>query len=204
MNRKTFTSPGKKPSGVAKNVSTKTMTTSNTNLIVESSIYSKLPKTDISEISSKESLSQDSNIYKLSLLKKYAPDNVTEKELNDLLKLKYKNENLIIDENNKDIIIEIIGMLRIYSISYIMDFLDKAPNKEWIFWQQTFMNAGKVSVEREIFINRAEEIGVKGVGKCRYCTGTELVYAQKQVSSGDEPMRVYVRCITCGQHWKQG
>ena len=58
----------------------------------------------------------------------------------------------------------------------------------------------EVEVTWKIF----EEIGVKGVGKCRYCPGTELVFAQKQVNSGDEPMKVYVRCVTCGQHWKQG
>jgi DNA-directed RNA polymerase subunit M/transcription elongation factor TFIIS len=136
------------------------------------------------------------------IFKKYAPNNVNDMDIDFLLNLQYDNGDFKIQE--KDVIIEVVGMLRLYETKYVLDFLEDAPNKEWIFWEQEFMNVGKVSVEREIFINRAEEIGVKGAGKCRFCSGTELVFAQKQVNSGDEPMKVYVRCVTCNQHWRQG
>ena len=175
--------------------------TSNMNQVVESTEVIKLPKTP------KKTLISTKEVFVLNrenMFRKYVPVNIKYENVTSLLKLKYLNGNFIIDDNDKDVIIEVIGMLDLYSIDYLLDFLDDAPNKDWIFWTQTFMNIGKVSVEREIFINRAEEIGVKGVGKCRYCTGTELVFAQKQVNSGDEPMKVYVRCVTCNQHWKQG
>ena len=159
------------------------------------------PSTKVTESYQKEIILSTAE----STFRKYVPSNIiTESQIILLLQLKYKNGERIIDDKNKDVIIEVLGMLRIYSIDYVLDFLENSPSKEWIFWEQKFMNIGKASVEREIFINRAEEIGVKGVGKCRYCQGNELVFAQKQVNSGDEPMKVYVRCVTCNQHWKQG
>ena len=180
------------------------LTTSNMNLIA-GYVEPKTPKPPkILKITKEtsEPVKRNFGLDREKVLRKYSPEDINESDINFLLDLRYKNGNFIIQE--KDIIIEVIGMLRLYTKDYVLDFLEDAPNKEWIFWEQEFMNVGKVSVEREIFINRAEEIGVKGAGKCRYCSGTELVFAQKQVNSGDEPMKVYVRCVTCNQHWRQG
>ena len=192
---------GKKASGAKVN----TLYTSNMNQVVESSEINRVPKTPKQSLGLIETYTKQTvELNGKSIFKKYVPPNIESDDVTRLLKLKYANGNFIIDDQDKDVIIEVIGMLNLYNIDYVLDFLEDAPNKEWIFWEPTFMNIGKVSVEREIFINRAEEIGVKGVGKCRYCPGTELVFAQKQVNSGDEPMKVYVRCVTCNQHWKQG
>lgn len=191
---------GKKIVSVAKS---STLYTTDMNQITGSMEPVKKPKTPkpIKIVTSPKQIS-GTNIG--NVFRKYAPFNIDSKDIDYLLELTYPNGIFIINDKDKDVIIEIIGMLNLYPIDYVLDFLSDSPNKEWIFWEQQFMNIGKVSVEREIFINRAEEIGVKGVGKCRFCTGTELVFAQKQVNSGDEPMKVYVRCVTCNQHWKQG
>jgi len=210
MNKILLSPPGKRATKIAEpgkkssNAKISTLYTSDMNLVSESTTIIKPPKLNKSEENTKPLVTKSLEFDKFTILRKYAPSTTSNDDIYQILNLKYVDGNFIIDENHKDIIIEIIGMLNIYSIDYILDFLDESPNKEWIFWDQKFMNVGKVSVEREIFINRAEEIGVKGVGKCRYCPGTELVFAQKQVNSGDEPMKVYVRCVTCGQHWKQG
>lgn len=191
---------GKKTVSAAKS---STLYTTDMNQIIGSMEPEKKPKTP-KLIKPVISTKQISGVNIENVFRKYASSSINSKDIDYLLQLKYPNGIFIINDKDKDVTIEIIGMLNIYPIDYILDFLSDSPNKEWIFWEQQFMNIGKVSVEREIFINRAEEIGVKGVGKCRFCTGTELVFAQKQVNSGDEPMKVYVRCITCNQHWKQG
>ena len=163
----------------------------------------KIPKTPKeSKLTLLEPTKRNYGIDRKAIFRKYVPNNINDMDINFLLNLQYDNGDFKIQE--KDVIIEVVGMLRLYETKYVLDFLEDAPNKEWIFWEQEFMNVGKVSVEREIFINRAEEIGVKGAGKCRFCSGTELVFAQKQVNSGDDPMKVYVRCVTCNQHWRQG
>jgi DNA-directed RNA polymerase subunit M/transcription elongation factor TFIIS len=37
---------------------------------------------------------------------------------------------------------------------------------------------------------------------CRKCRGNQCTYYQQQVRSADEPMTVYINCITCGNRWK--
>lgn len=139
-----------------------------------------------------------------SLFRSYVPQNIDELYIIDLLKLKYNKQNkFIIDIERRDIILEIIGMLLYQPAQDVIDFLIDAPNPGYVLWDQLFMNEGKISIEREITIQQAEEVGVKGVGKCRYCSSNELVFAQKQLSSGDEAMKVFVRCVACQKSWRQ-
>ena len=37
---------------------------------------------------------------------------------------------------------------------------------------------------------------------CRKCKGNQCTYYQMQTRSADEPMTVFVNCITCGNRWK--
>lgn len=37
---------------------------------------------------------------------------------------------------------------------------------------------------------------------CRKCKGKECTYYQMQTRSADEPMTIFVACITCGNQWK--
>lgn len=37
---------------------------------------------------------------------------------------------------------------------------------------------------------------------CRKCKGNQCTYYQMQTRSADEPMTVYVNCLTCGNRWK--
>lgn len=141
---------------------------------------------------------------KESTFKSFLPKNIKDEDIDKILKLKYKDSNtFIINSEDKYITIEVIGLLNNYDYDYALDFLTDAPNRDWILWDNKFMDIGKIKVEREILINRVEEVGVKGVGKCRFCSKDELVYNQKQVNSGDEPMKVYVRCVACNKHWVQ-
>ena len=127
----------------------------------------------------------------------------TEEQILQLSQLKYENASPIIDVNRRDIIMEIIGMLRNQPFSDVIAFLTDAPNPEFILWDQKSMDEGRIRVIREINIQQSEEVGVKGVGKCKYCPSTELVFAQKQTRSGDEPMTVIVRCVMCQKQWRQ-
>ena len=37
---------------------------------------------------------------------------------------------------------------------------------------------------------------------CRKCKGTKTSHYAMQTRSSDEPMTVFVKCLTCGQRWK--
>jgi DNA-directed RNA polymerase subunit M/transcription elongation factor TFIIS len=94
-------------------------------------------------------------------------------------------------------------MLRYQEFDDVIYFLTNAPDPAFILWDQESLDEGRLVVAREIAIQQAEEVGVKGVGKCRYCQSTELVFALRQLRSGDEPATIFVRCVFCTKQWRQ-
>ena len=124
-------------------------------------------------------------------------------QIQEILSLKYSNGKPIIDPNHPDILIEILGMLHKYDGKSVIDFLKRAPNADYIYWEQPSMEEGKAHVAREIEIYQTKEVGVKGVGTCHHCKSNELVYATKQLRSADEASTIFVRCVTCNKQWSQ-
>jgi hypothetical protein len=140
----------------------------------------------------------------LTILTRLTPVwNGTPEQIQQLIALRYATGSPIIDVRRRDIIIEIIGMLTRNPFAEIMEFLTDAPTPEFVLWEQSSLDEGRIKVEREIMIQQAEEVGVRGVGKCRFCPSTELVFAQRQLRSGDEPATVFVRCVMCTKQWRQ-
>lgn len=135
-----------------------------------------------------------------AMLKKIIPE---DDYVEDLMKLTYKNRTeLILTVNNVQIFKEVYAMLLKQGFELTYFFLREAPNANHIMWEQKIMDEGKIALEKEITIQRYEEVGVKGIGRCKYCTSTELIFVQKQINSGDEPMKVFVRCVACQNHWR--
>ena len=127
----------------------------------------------------------------------------TEQQARQLADLTYEDGGPIIDIKRRDVLNEIIGMLYDQPFDDVVDFLTDARDPGYIVWDQKSMDEGRVKVAREIVIQQAEEVGIKGVGKCRYCNSTELVFSQRQLRSGDEPASVFVRCVLCTKQWRQ-
>lgn len=140
----------------------------------------------------------------VSVLSKLAPVwNGTDEQIRQLVELRYVDGTPVIDVKRRDIITEIIGMLLYQPFEDVVLFIRDAPNPEFVLWDQSAMDEGRRKVDREIAIQQAEEVGVKGVGKCRYCPSTELVFATKQLRAGDEAATVFVRCVMCQKQWRQ-
>jgi len=127
----------------------------------------------------------------------------SEENIRVLMGLRYGNGKEIVDPKRRDVIVEIMGMLRDQEFLDVIDFLREADNPEYILWEQGSMDEGRTKVQREISIQQAEEVGVRGVGKCRYCPSKELVFAIRQLRSGDEAATIFVRCVMCQKQWRQ-
>ena len=127
----------------------------------------------------------------------------TEDQIGRLSQLRYTNGNYIVDPNRRDVIMEIVGMLIKQGFDNAYGFLSNVSDIESLLWEQKSMDSGRDKVVREITIQQAEDVGVKGVGKCKYCPSTELVFATKQLRSGDEPATIFVRCVMCSKQWRQ-
>lgn len=39
--------------------------------------------------------------------------------------------------------------------------------------------------------------------KCKRCGKRDTIYTQKQTRSADEPMTLFIRCVPCGNKWRQ-
>lgn len=69
---------------------------------------------------------------------------------------------------------------------------------------QTFINA--IDIEQKA-ASRSDNILVSGMKtdefKCSKCKKRNTVYTQKQTRSADEPMTLFIRCLECGNEWKQ-
>ena len=127
----------------------------------------------------------------------------TTEQVQQLANLRYSNGSNIIDINRKDIIMEIIGILNGHGFDYVIEFLNNASDPGYILWEQPAMDEGHKSVNRELAIYQTTDVGVKGVGRCRYCPSTELVYTTKMTRSGDEGMTIFVRCVMCQKQWRE-
>jgi transcription elongation factor S-II len=51
-----------------------------------------------------------------------------------------------------------------------------------------------------------EDIGINNEGGefvCSRCKGTKTTHYSMQTRSSDEPMTVFICCLTCGKRWRQ-
>ena len=129
--------------------------------------------------------------------------NGTPQQIQQLSQLTYQNGEPIISTKREDVMMEVLGMLVNQPFDEVMEFLANTPNPGFVLWEQSSLDEGRTKLAREITIQQAEEVGVKGVGRCRYCNSNELVFATKQLRSGDEPATIFVRCVLCTKQWRQ-
>lgn len=131
----------------------------------------------------------------------------TSGDIQNLIDVTYpKGNKKIINDMQLDILYEILGMIRQgMNPSDLLEFLtNTVQTPEDVMWKQPPMNIYKANVDREILLYQVEDEGIKGVGKCKYCSSTELSFATKQLRSGDEPPTTFVRCVVCDKNWKLG
>ncbi len=127
----------------------------------------------------------------------------TDEQISTLLAATYENGTPIINMKRRDILMEVLNMIIADGFDATLGFIRNAPNAEFILWEQSSMDEARTKLNREITIQQADEVGVKGVGKCRYCASKELIFSMKQLRSGDEPMTVFVRCVLCNKQWRE-
>lgn len=130
---------------------------------------------------------------------------ITHDQCQQLAKFKYQeNGQKILSTDDMEVVIEILGMLKTNGYKFVKEFLEDANNRSFVLWDQPFMvNNGLIAVKREILIQQSDEEGVSNVAKCRYCPSKDLIFATKQLRSGDEPATIFVRCTQCKKGWKE-
>lgn len=128
----------------------------------------------------------------------------TEDQIKILTSLTYPSgEKILTSSRKSDIVIEIIGMLKTMPFEDVVDFLKEATGPNYVLWEQESMDPSITKLQREIALHEHQEVGIVGIGRCRFCSSNELVFDSKQLRSGDEPATIFVRCVSCGKNWRE-
>ena len=131
-------------------------------------------------------------------------DEGTQDQIDTLVSLTYTTGKKILTiERRPDVFIEIVGMLRSQPFDEVIEFLKNATDPDYIFWKQPALNPFEKKLQREIALHEEKEVGVKGIGRCRFCSSNELKFVIRQTRSSDEPATVFVRCVSCQKNWRE-
>lgn len=128
--------------------------------------------------------------------------NLSVTEIKTLTSLKFPNKDYILDFDNKGLLLEILGLLVNYPVTFVISFLSTAENPDYILWNQPSMDEYYANFEKEVSVYQMEEKGIVEAGKCRFCPSEELVMIRKQTRSGDEPITTFFKCVKCQKGWK--
>jgi len=65
----------------------------------------------------------------------------------------------------------------------------------------------KEAIERQKMIEKLQLEGNKSMATdqflCRKCFKRECTYYEMQTRSADEPMTIFINCLSCGNNWRQ-
>ena len=134
----------------------------------------------------------------LSLLWEEGTDN----QIKLLSSLTYPNGKKIIQKGSNTLL-EIVGLLKSSPFEEVIEFLQEATGPDYVLWKQPVMDSAITNLQRELELHEEQEIGIKGIGRCRFCSSNELVFVAKQLRSGDEPATIFFRCVSCKKNWRE-
>lgn len=132
---------------------------------------------------------------------------VTPEQIDQLVDATYTTGRKILSLSDRPTIFDVIGMLMRseknpdLQFDVVLTYITSKANSTELLWDQDGLQEArdKLLVTSELL--QKKERGIKGVGECGRCHSDELVFAEKQLRSADEPMTIFVRCIMCGNRW---
>lgn len=73
-----------------------------------------------------------------------------------------------------------------------------------VYYTKSIRNISKTSDVILLIVQRANGIDPEAGGEytCRKCKGNKTTHYSMQTRSADEPMTVFVGCLTCGNRWR--
>ena len=136
----------------------------------------------------------ESYVYKKN--KKFSQEEITK-----LMKIKSSNDELL-TTNNRDFLIEILGLTETMSFDefykYLKDYSKKYNENELIFNSPVFDNARNMNYKDLMSDILSEKSGFNKCGKCGSDdTSTKLIQTRK----ADEAATEFNTCKNCGHKW---
>ena len=141
-----------------------------------------------------------------SILKncKIGEKNLSEKEINMLLKLKFDGDQML-SLKDRNFIIEIIGMINNYGFNKTYDYL-KSKQKEKIRYNIVKKSEAFKQARRRFFLEATKTLRTVKIDSylsCPKCKLYQVNSITEQKRSGDEGATTTNTCTNCGHIWVQ-
>lgn len=128
---------------------------------------------------------------------------ITDKQIDELLKLRYTTNNtLILNDNDIDIPDHVAVLIGEMGYDQAYDFLKEATDYNRLIFI-TIEREGIEKIQDEADKINYKTKGTKGLGKCRKCGCEELRQTTIQTRSSDEAKSEFYQCVKCGNKWRQ-
>lgn len=84
-----------------------------------------------------------------------------------------------------------------------IEFLRTVRNSDDLTYGSPLMKSAREKYVMDLEILRVKIEVIPGTGQftCRRCHGNNVLYAEKQMRSADEPTSIKLRCVDCDHHW---
>lgn len=125
----------------------------------------------------------------------------TEEQIQLLTKLTIAGQPLLTLENRSELY-QIVGLLQKLGFEQGYQYLTTVDNRRQLLWNSPTLLQARQKQEIDIEIMRNKTEVVAGAAKCGRCGSEEVMTAQRQTRSADEPMTNFHRCNACGNRWK--
>ena len=97
---------------------------------------------------------------------------------------------------------QVIGLIQKIGFEQSYSYLTSVNNSKDFMWNLPTLEKARQKQEIDIEIMRNKAEVVAGAAKCSRCGSEEVLTAQRQTRSADEPMTNFHRCNACGNRWK--
>lgn len=128
---------------------------------------------------------------------------LTDKQVKDLLKLKYSGDNsLIFNDYDIDIPDNVADIIVKLGYDSAFEFIQTMPNYTSLIFS-TIEKEGYSKIQSESDKITYKASGTEGLGECKKCGCKQLRFETVQTRSSDEAKSEFYQCVKCGNNWKQ-
>jgi DNA-directed RNA polymerase subunit M/transcription elongation factor TFIIS len=139
------------------------------------------------------------------ILKKisYQGNKLSDKQINTLLKLKYK-DGLLLTLKDRNFILEVVGLINTIGFEETVSHL-KSNSKETVRFNLIKNSEPFKPSKQRFFLETTKDlrtVKIESYVRCKRCKEYQVDTFTKQMRSGDEGETTIYKCRNCGYGWR--
>ena len=159
-------------------------------------------KTLLNELSNSEIIDLEQEIYKKTLIESETKHIIKDWSIKLFVNLYFANIRKIVGNLDSSSYVNNNELIKRYKNKEIS--IEKLCSMDYY---ELFASKWKEAIERQKMIEKLQLEGNKSMATdqflCRKCFKRECTYYEMQTRSADEPMTIFINCLSCGNNWRQ-